>query len=712
MKPATQDIKEVIKDNVLIQRTDVKTEDLPPTEDDSPDSPLYNFYEDQEERLITEVFRLFDILKEDRKDDEKRWDDLEAQYDGMMEKSKLEFNLNVPVTMVKCDSVERLALKSFIESDPKYSCTLRPEAIRKSMTNDKIEELQQKQEDYLDYQLDERINIESPLRKVLHQAVVLDYGLIKIPYEYIRKRRTRNEFYSGKAIRNEQSGKLEAEGMKEFLRNYPLAALPGEEGHKYFQKLIKFEDARFEADYWYVAYDDPCPKFVDIRDFYVRLSCEGYRGLCDEQIKIERQRYTFWELKKLEKAKKLKNVDMMKYATADDVKNQNQDEKYDLKELDVLEVDYYFRENEDSDEEIHIVAWFGEHNKSFLGAVLYQYHAIESIFVPFFIKDKKKGMLKGGMARDLTDSNIAQNAILNMMLTESWLELITTPVVRSSSDIAEQVLSGRWAPGVPLVTEENVQSIKEEIDFLPKPQNAVAGQLINVLMFLAKMDDDRTGVSAGMSGKENPMDPRAPAAKTAMLLKQSGINIEEYINCLLPSFNKVGEIILQQTYQMSNSGRKFRSRRINSVAGGVGNPYAEISRDEMILETMIQSRASGFAFDKINEKQENLTIYQLMRQDPLIARNPKAVHELARTLLKSWSPTWKAKADKLVLSNQEFNQEILKVGVQSLGMYMQALQQQKETTGAEAQPQLDDYLKMTAQLLMQSVNPTEEEQKK
>jgi len=711
MKTTKQIIENAIEDNLIIQRTDLETKDLPPKEDDAPDSPLIDLSLEQQERLKTEVFRLFEELKGERKEDEARWNDLEAQYDGDMDKSKLEFNLNVPVTMVKCDSIERLAIKAFTDSDPKYSCTLRPEAIKKSMDNDKIEELQQKQEDYLDYQLDERINMESPLRKVIHQAVVLDYGLMKIPYEYIRKRRTREEIYSGKPITNEATNILEAEGLREFLSNYPKAILPGAEGHKYYQKLLTFKDARFEATYWYSAYDDPCPKFVDIRDFYVRLSCEGYRGLCDEQIKIEREKYTFWELKKLERAKKFENVDMMKYATKQDIKDNKQNEKHDLEELSILEVDYHFCENEDSEDETHIIAWFGEHNKAFLGAVLYQYHAVESIYVPFFIKDKKKGMLKGGIAKDLTDSHTAQNAVLNMMLTETWLELVTTPIVREDSSIAEQILTGRWAPGVPLVTDSNVQSVREEFDFLPKPQKAVAGQLMGVLLFLSKLDDDRTGVSQGLSGRESPTDPNAPAAKTAMLLRQSGINIEEYIKCLLPSFNKIGEILLQQTYQMSSSGRRYISKRINAVTGGKGNPYSEITRDEMILETMIQSRASGFAFDKVLEKQENLVMYQLLRNEPIIARNPKAVHELVRTMLKSGGPVWKAKANTMALSNQEFNQEILKIGIKALATYIQALKQKEATTGVKENPNVQEYLDIAMQMMAQSVNPQEEEKK-
>ena len=716
-KQTRKELEDLIDENQIVPRTEVEYEDAEPDEEDGPQNELIDLEKGQIDRLNKEVFKFFDTFKTDRSDNESNWEDYEAQYDGsMIENDQMEFNLNVPVTMVKCDSVERLAIKAFTQSDPKFSSRLRPEAMSKAMDDSRIQEVQRNQEEYLDYLLDERINIASPLRKVLHQATTLEGGFMRIDWEFRRKRREAKEYYSGKAIqdpaRPDDENAIIPEGLKGFLQKYPKAAVPGNEGHKYFKKLIKFEDANFMGTYWEVQYDDALPTFVDAKDFYARKSCEGYAGLCDEQCKIERETYTFWELKKLERADKFINVDEMANMNDEtDTAKKVLDEDFEIKEHEVLRFDYYFLMNEDDKEESHIICWFGEHNKVFLGAILYPYHQVDCIYVPFYIKDKKKGLYKGGMAEILTDSNTAQNAILNMMLTETWLQLINTPVIKEGSSVAEQVLSGRWGPGVPLVTDAEVQSVAEEITYLPKPTTGIAGQLTNVLLFLGKMDDDRTGISSLMTGKESPTDPTAPAAKTAMLLKQSGINIEEYINCLLPSFNKVGEIILKLTYQMSTSSRRFRSNKIKAVTGS-SDMYGVITRDEMILETVIQSQASGFAFDKVNEKRENLALYQILRQDPILMRNPDAVHEMAVTLCKSWSPLWKAKADKLLLTNEEFNQETVKIAMQALAAYIEQIKQAKMQSGQEAQPNLDGYLKVASQLMMQSVNPEPPEQKK
>jgi len=290
-----EQVKRAIEDEQTILRTDVEIE---PVDGDSeikpPMTDLLDLSEKQQERLKKEVFDLFEHLKDERKEYDSQVTSLEAQYGGeIIPEKHMEFSLNVPVTQVKCDAVERLAIKAFLESDPMFSCSLRPEAIRKGMDAESIRNIERDQEDYLDYVLDERVNIASPLRKTIHQSVILKGGFMKIPYCYKKKRTIREEFYSGKKV---DSGKVDesgnpiyiAEGMNEFLSNYPKATMPFEMGHKYFLELTEFKDVRFRSKYWKTVFDDPKPLFVNTKNFWARKSAEGYDGLCDEQIYFER----------------------------------------------------------------------------------------------------------------------------------------------------------------------------------------------------------------------------------------------------------------------------------------------------------------------------------------------------------------------------------------------------------------------------------------
>ncbi len=708
-------VEKAIEDQQTIVRTDVEFEKIDEKEDiGAPLTDLLPLTPEQQERLKHEVFQLFDVLREERKEHDTKVEALKAQYGGEIIPEKfMEFNLNVPVTPMKCDAVERLAIRAFLQSDPKFSCSLRPEAVRKGMTQDNIRKIERDQEDYLDYQFDERINIASPLRKTIHQAVTLRGGIIKVPYSYQERQKTREEFYSGKAIESgdvDSSGKpiMIAEGLSLFLKNYPKAVLPDNEGYPYFMALSEFKDTKIKSKYKDAVYDDVKPCFVDTLNFWCRKSVEGYDGLCNEQIYIERVPYTYWEMEGMERNKEMVNVSKMEFT---DEKLEIRNEKFKLTVHNALEITYYFAMNENDAEETRVVCRFGEENKVYLGCFLYPYDTVECVYVPFYITDKEPGFYKSGLAEKLTDSNITQNAMLNMMLTEAWLELVSTPITKEGSEITAQLLSKEFKPGVPLIVGAT-DNINEEIDFLDKPQKQVAAQMIPMLIYLAKLDDSRSGVSdLQTTGNADPNDPRAPAAKTAMLLRQSGINIEDFIDCLLPSFNMVGEITLKLTYQMSTSGRKFRTKQRAERVTGNKDLFSTISRDDMILETVIQSRAGAFAFDKIDEINKNTIVWKMFRYDPIVSRDPAAVRELARTLLESMGPQWKAKADKIVLSEEMFNDKIVKVGLQSLQTYMQAIMSQAKTTGQAPAPDIKQFFAIAAQMLAQVSTPTEQEAK-
>lgn len=707
--------KTVERDQELVDKSNLEITPAEPKTDTEQDEQMPDYLQKVEltitqiERLGKEVFLHYDKMKEQRTSAglEQKWDDLDAQYLGQMEETiGLEFNLGFPITMVKVDALTRLALKAFLESDPKFAVTPRPETARQEDWEGIIEG----QGDYLDYKLDEIIDIKNPLRQVIHQAANLDVGILKLPYSYERKKRKREETYSGK-IKHDKQGQAINEGLNAFLANYPDALEEGNEGHWAFKKLKAGNDVRILADFDETTYNDPKPSFVDIRDFFTYLEIEGYEGLCNSQVTIERQKYSWWELKKKEKAEEFENVDemkMLKQSSQESEANQEGQEipDHEYQSYKVLEVVYWFdmTDNKDPDDEERIVCWFGEESKAFLGAIYYPYHAVESYYIPFYIKNKRPGFYKGGLAEDLTQSNLAQNAFLNFMLTESWMQLVTTPIVRENSTVASQFLDKRWKPGLPITIPATAASLKSELEFLDKKNTNVGQKSMEVMLFLNKLDDDRTGISSLASGKESPIDPRAPAAKTAMLLKQSGISIEDYIGCMLPSFNLVGEIVLKLTYQMSQGGRQYRQKQRAGMVTG-SDIFSELTRDMMIAKTNIQSMAYAFNFDKVNEKQENLAYYQIMRSEGIVMQNPDAIYKMAKVLTKSWSPMWKNIVDQILPSPEQFEQMKMKLTMQALVMYLQQLKQMGEGTGVEQKPDIKQYQQMAMQMLAQYMTP-------
>lgn len=727
-------------DEELIDRTDVEfskvpAKDLAEREEGVPDfKEKYDLTEEQIKRLRKEIFSGMDRIQ-------KRWEEknmsslleeCEAQYDGeMSDDAGLEFSFDTGVTKTKCDSLETFAVKAFLESDPKFAVTPRPKMAKIANS----EEILAKQADYLDYKFDEEIKVEGALRKVCHQAITMKGGVMKIPYVHTRKKRKREEHANGKVVFDDQ-GQASQPGVVSFLQKYPDAINPGADGHWVYKELLKGEDREiyYKVDYNEVTYNDPMPIYVDKRNFLVDPDCEGYDGLCEERLYIEKIPYTWWELKRAEHNGDFENVDDCKHKYSDDGEkdessggtqegnSQDEDGDHRGRPYTVLECNYSFNTETDPDNEnfgsddpnteVRLLCWFEENSRAFLGAVLYPYDGVDCYYVPFYITDRKPGWFKDGLPEVLKDDHLAQNAMMNLMLTEVWQELTTTPIVPEGSPIADQFISKRWKPGVPLeIPLSNVGSVEDYLSFVPKTQRAVAGQLMNMLLFLSKVSDDKSRISSLASGKESPVDPQAPASKTAMLLEQSGINISDFISCLLPSFNLIGEITLQLTYQMSREGRVFRQKqRADRVVGG--DPFASITRDEMVAKTNIQSRAIGFAFDKINEKKEMIVFWQAFRNDPIFNQNPEGILSLARAITMSWHPTLKNKVDQLFPTPEQFQAKQLGIVIQALQMYLASLSKQSQTTGVQPKPDVAQFMQMATAMLQQAVNPPPEEAQK
>ena len=192
-----------------------------------------------------------------------------------------------------------------------------------------------------------------------------------------------------------------------------------------------------------------------------------------------------------------------------------------------------------------------------------------------------------------------------------------------------------------------------------------------------------------------------------MLMQQTGTNIEDYIKCLLPSVNMIGQILLKLIYQMSKQGRQFRQRaRAGAVVGG--DPFGFISRDEMIAKTNIQSQAAGFAFDERIEKQATLALVQLLRGEPEFMAKPGAVDQLFRTLIKQWSPKWKNKVDQIWPTKEEFMKGQFEIAIKAIQAYAMKLKQERETLKKEPEVNIKDLITMMSQLQAAAVTPPQQ----
>jgi hypothetical protein len=657
--------------------------------------------ETQKKALTDQVFLEFDALKREREELglEKKWKELDNQYDGELRKNDmLPFNLHVQQSKIKVDAVVRSICQAFLESEPIVDISPRPDMGRKDGY-----EVAQRQTEFIDYSMDEEVKPEASLSKIAKSAVTKFVGIGKLCWSYRREKRRREESYEGEnRVIGQAGGQLitDNEGLRQFLSVYP-DAMKTQNG--LVKQLLEEKKVNIVVEYRDTIENNPELKHVKLENFYVKNSTEYWNGLRTAHCTVERQNYTYWELKKKQDNGEFENIEALFNQDKKDGE-QGQAEDYKTADYDVLEVTTYFS-MKDGEDEIKIKAWFGEDKKTFLGAILYPYYAYDTDYIPFYVTLNEDGFFGGAKSvmADLRDSNIAQDVLLNLLLTGQLARNTMTPIVEAGSETESLLLEHKWGFGKPIPVDGLTDDVNKAIGFVQFPPVDMNANM-TIMEFLQKIDSDVTRVSdLQASGSTSNLDPSAPASKTIALLQQSGIGIKDYIRTFLPSFNIFCTMLLQLYYQMSQEGKEYKIRRKSETVTG-GDVFGQITRDQMMARTNIQARASAFVFDKVGEKNEAMAGYQIVTTNPYLIQNPTAQYEALKLMLQSLGGRWKNLADKLP-SPEDFKKQQMGVAVKAMQMLLQKASEYQQNTGTEPEMNPEMMGDMVTRAQSESFNP-------
>ena len=663
------------------------------------------------ERLKQEVFDAFEAIKKERKDAglDEFFDAADNQYAGIMPRREgSQFNLDCGLTKIKIDDVVRTSVAAHFEVDPSISVKPRP-----GFTLEGGQEVTDAQEDFLDYALDELIPYKDAFRLASYSASKKRVGMIKWIHKIKTEKRSRTETYKPEM---EQRGTdpqtqepiMVNKGIENFTQTHKEEAEKNPEKYEWIVKdLMANKPVTLDVEYDEVTRNDPFPKFIDNKNFYVRVDCEGYEGLCEEELYIERESYTYYQLKKLEEDYEFINVDKLLFETADDEKeNKKRDDAY-TKKYDILVATYkFFEKKGDVDSERKIVAYFAEDRKAYLGGIYYPFTVIECVYVPHYIKMTGTGFYKESLTEDLTDVHLAQNAILNFTLEAAWIANIITPITEQGSDVDIQFQEKNWTHGIPI--NAKVDKVRFLNEFMKQPD---VGSLMSLYAQLGRIGDDVSMLSSYRTGRESPLDPNAPASKTLALLQESGKGAKDYVTELSKGFSIDANCVLKMYYEISQGDQLYISRRAAKVTGK-GDPFKKLSRAEMIAKTSIQSMAHTFDFDKMNSKKEDVAIYNILRTEPLVAQNPQAVWTLLRNITKNWNQKWKNQVNQILPSLEELQQQKLQTAMQAVGLFVKGAVEQAKISGTPPEFDPEQLMGAIDQMVGDSVTqPSDDEMK-
>ncbi len=653
------------KENLTIERKPVEKKE------DTIESLLQkgkslNLTDTQIDRLKRELKDEFEFIKQER--DEEKFDKfLEAmdnQKKGKMPRNpNRAYNLDSGLTRVKGSDIVRSIVDAILNVEPMVAVSPRPGYAQKAGV-----EICESQEQFIDYALEEKIPIRKPIRLAADSAVHKRVGITKWVHKVLKEKRIKTETFKGTPEivgQDPRTGQpiVKNKGLEDFLLAYNDEVKKDPDKHKWIiDALTAGKEISFDAEYDEVVYNDPYPVFVDNKNFYVRKSVEDYDDLCQTQFTGERVNFTYYKLKQLEKENKFINIDKLINDKDGKLK-----EKYAQEDYDVIECVYYFKLDEDDDEWVKIVCWMAEEDWEYLGGIYFPYTVLQCYYIPHYVV-VGEGFYPECPAEMITDQHLAKNAILNHTLESTHKTNTITPIVEEDSTVAQQLNNNLWIDGLPLYAKPG------EIDFLNKYMKPVD---VNALLILAnevsRVASDIFGVSDLRSGKENPLDPRAPASKIAMLLNESGKDVRDYVLEFAKGFENDIYCMMMIYYEMGDDEQLYYENRYRDVTN---QEPKKITKSAMIARTHIQSQAYSFDFNKVNAKKESVLFMNMFGKEPMVNR-----YYMLRKCMMKWGPEWRDGIDKILPNPKEHNAQMAQIAMQTTVKYMEQKVAESKVTG-------------------------------
>lgn len=596
------------------------------------------FESDEEEDTLAKRIRTeIDEILEDQEELKAEWGEADDAYDGILPDKNFPFegcsNINVPIMAEKTD-----AITSRIEE---AIWTVQPLWIVKPM-KDSTPESADKKEKLLDYAVRRETDLEPELSNVIHDATNKGTGILENPWNFEEELLTDIENYPGSK-----------QGLAEFLENYPDPPENQKQRklyNKFLSQLKRGEDVEFIVEYPEAIWNGPDPRHVSLEDFIVPIDCKQLR-----KAHIHGKHVVLTGDELLQKVKNKKyseeKVNRLRYAE-DKEGNQTTDEvdSFSTKEFDFYILIYKYDTNDDGIEERCLIDYAYEKG-IIMKAIKYPYWHKRSYFIPFYISSRSKGFYRAGMKDLLKDVQELANVLINLFVDCTVIGAVPTfKALEGAKELLKPQLNKGWYPGVTfwVQTQEDMQTMPIVTPNL--------GFMATLITFMEKFAELRSGASQYMTGKESPMDARAPAAKVMMLIKEANIRISQYINNIKRSMAELAYQMVELYYQFMPEGKEYE------IMGSEGKPaFPKITRKELKERAVYIPHGSVEVFARALNREINKEIFETLDSHPIIMANPEARRFLMETYIKSAGADWDTHVHKLVPTPEEFEKMQIRI---------------------------------------------------
>lgn len=430
--------------------------------------------------------------------------------------------------------------------------------------------------------------------------------------------------------------------LDEFVAKFPTPESGNFSEEDYFdlvQRLSLGELIQLDEDYDDVAYDGPVIDYRELKDcVWFPVNSRNQEGLIFNGYRFYMRKSEI--MSKAKKDKVFDDVDdIFKQEPIEDMDSvtQLQDQIEGLSETDVktqyglLHGRYMLDLDDDGVEEKYLVTYAFE-SKKLIQFDKYPFYHNQDFQRFTGFKKRPKRLLWRGVPEMLEDLNEEANIAARQRIDS---RAITNSPHFKVPDVLKVALDpnrpeNKIRPGGIWWLPLNLIDKVTQLDVAKKD----FGDSMNEEASIDRSADNIIGASELRSGRETPLDPRAPAAKTAMLLNQSSSRLDDFVYGFILNENKILDMVLQLYYQFGPDLLKVYVENLEGQAALPGQP----PQQEEFVEENIEREAFNYkdihlqlSFTSIMENPEFLKaaweeFYVKYGQEPLLGAIPEIRH--------------------------------------------------------------------------------------
>ena len=514
----------------------------------------------------------------------------------------------------------------------KQQMFISPMMILKSMPTDNTTDIITNvkiKENFMNYKVLEELEAETNLDAVLSDAWLLGAGIAKLKYLRLKEQVRKTGYYTYLELEKFQTDFENSKDTKEYKRNLKL--------------LEKGESVRVVYDTEEIIIDNPVIEHVQLENLYVRPDIPD---LSKQRVIGEKSILTWLEVLDL--------VDegYIEKSVTDELKKRHEKDYY-KRDYTLWECRTFWKYDDTKKKKRIIITYFEDEDLP-AKVITYPFEHNQPDYIFYYIKKKAGSIYGEGIGKRLNPSNRALNALWNQTIDSGSLR--NAPVFQAPRDSFDPTAK-KYGPAT-------IWWTKAGAEIKPVYTGGHPAEIVQLISKMERYIEIHTGISQYASGQESPTDPRAPASKAYMLLKESNLRINDCIKQLHKSNKKLFELVDSLLWQYSiqdEMGYYFKKD---------GQEVSEkMSRSILGIKVQYIPQLSDITISKEVEKEENIKFATFLMGHPLIGTNPKAQREILEILIRNQGDVWEKNINNLIPSQEMLEQALAQTqGGQGGGM--------------------------------------------